>query len=375
MRVLHLLSTNQRRGAETFASDLIASTNGNLVHQRVLVIGPLQSAAVRFDAPVASLGANGSGIPLIRVAPQAVWALRNHLRAWRPDIVQAHGSDTLKYAVLATVGSRTPIVYRSIGVAPRWIHSGPRKVLSGFLMRGSARIVAVADAVRRELIDVFGLSEARVITIPNGVDARRVQPTRDRAETRRMLGIPQDDRVLLSLGALSWEKDPLAHLAVSSRIMKCRSAVTHLMVGDGPMRAQIERDIGRMGLKGRVLMAGSRSDVADLLSAADILLFASRADGMEGMPATIIEAGMLGRPVAGYAVAGVPEVVVHGRTGLLVAPGDIDGLSDCALRLIDDEAERRDLGTAATERCRARYEISTIANRYLKLYEEVAGVR
>jgi glycosyltransferase involved in cell wall biosynthesis len=139
------------------------------------------------------------------------------------------------------------------------------------------------------------------------------------------------------------------------------------------MREQAERAAARLGLNGQVLFLGSRSDVADLLAAADVLLFASRSDGMEGMPAAIIEAGMMGCPVTGYAVAGVPEVILDGHTGLLVAPGDLQGLTDCTLRLIDNEAERHGMGTAARERCRSRYDIRTIAAQYLDLYKEVAG--
>jgi glycosyltransferase involved in cell wall biosynthesis len=367
MRILHLVATGQRRGAEIFASDLVASLNRRGAHQRVVVVDGSGSIAVPFAAPVAALEA-GSGAPLVRVAPRAVWALRRHLRDFNPDVVQAHGGSTLKYAVIGSVGRPTPVVFRSIGEAPVWIQSGPRRVAYSSLLRGSARIVAVAEAVRRQLIEVFRLPEARVISIPNGVDPRRLEPIQTREATREKLGIAPTDRVLLSMGALTWEKDPLAHLEVSSRIMRQRSAVTHVVIGDGPMRRELQRAIAQRRLGGRVLVLGSRSDVAEILSAAHVVLFASRSDGMEGMPAAIIEACMMGRPVAGYSVAGASEVIVDRQTGLLAPPGDLDALTERALRLIDDEGERGKLGTAARQRVLARYDISTIADSYLSLY-------
>jgi glycosyltransferase involved in cell wall biosynthesis len=109
------------------------------------------------------------------------------------------------------------------------------------------------------------------------------------------------------------------------------------------------------------------------LTASDVLLFASRTDGMEGMPATVIEAGMVGTPVAGYAVAGVPEVVVDGVTGFLVPPGDVDGLTERVVQLLGDEKRRKAIGESARERCLAHFEIQTVAPRYISLYEQVVG--
>lgn len=373
MRILHLVSTGERRGAETFASDLIGSMNRDGVSQRVIVLYGDGPPAVHFDAPVTTLGCNGSTVPLVRVDWRGVRRLRRHLRLWRPDIVQAHGGASLKYATMAGAGRHERIVFRSIGLAPRWIRHGPRRLAYTYLLRKTARVVAVADRVRRELIDTFRVPEQRVVTIPNAIDARRLMPNRGREATRRALGISPDHRVLISVGALTWEKDPLAHLELSARIMEARSDVIHVIAGDGPMRQELEKAITLRGLQGRVLLLGSRDDVPDLLLAADIALFASRPDGMEGMPGIIIEAGMVGRPVVGYAVAGVDEVILDGRTGLLVPPGDQDRLTDVTLRLIDDGELRARLGTAARQHCCERFEIKSISDRYLALYMELMG--
>jgi glycosyltransferase involved in cell wall biosynthesis len=93
---------------------------------------------------------------------------------------------------------------------------------------------------------------------------------------------------------------------------------------------------------------------------------------MEGMPAALIEAGMAGLPAAGFAVAGAPEVIEDGRTGLLASSGDEEGLAGRVLELLEDDGRRRAMGTAARERCLARFEIRPIAGRYLALYDEVA---
>jgi glycosyltransferase involved in cell wall biosynthesis len=136
-------------------------------------------------------------------------------------------------------------------------------------------------------------------------------------------------------------------------------------VGDGMLRAEVGAAGGRHDTGAQTRLIGARDDVPDLLAASDVLLFASC---LEGMPATVIEAGIAGVPVAGYAVAGVAEVVQSGVTGLLAQPGDQRRLSAHVLGLLADVERRQAMGDAARERCRARFDISAVAPRYLDLY-------
>ena len=142
---------------------------------------------------------------------------------------------------------------------------------------------------------------------------------------REALELPATAPIILSIGALTWEKDPLTHIEVSRRVFAAVPDAMHLFLGDGHEKASIERRIKDLGLGERVKLLGSRSDVADILATVDVALFASRSDGMEGMPATLIEAGMAGVPVAAFSVAGVQEVLVDQETGFLASSGDVDG--------------------------------------------------
>jgi len=297
--------------------------------------------------------------------------LRRMIRDWRPDVVQAHGGEPLKYAVLGATRPRSQVVYRRIGSTPKEIARGPRRLVYARLMRQTARVVAVAEAVRSETLEVFRLRPGHVLTIPNAVDDRRLDATRDRAAVRRELGIPEAAEVVLSLGALTWEKDPLAHVEVAAGVLQARPQTWHLMVGDGPLRGQVEDAVRRRGMR-RFMLAGMRSDVGDVLAASDVLLFASCS---EGMPASVIEAGIAGVPVAGYAVAGMSEVVEPGVTGLLAQPADRKGLQSQVLALLQDPRRRGALGSAARQHCLARFSIGAVAPRYQELYRtlQVAG--
>jgi glycosyltransferase involved in cell wall biosynthesis len=229
--------------------------------------------------------------------------------------------------------------------------------------------VAVADNTRTETIRTFGISAELIVTIPNGVDPQRMEPTIEREVLRRRLGIEPDADVIVYLGALAFEKDPLVLLDIIHRIVSQMSRSVAILVGDGPMRRQIEARIDEHRLQGRVLVIGERADVGDLLSAGDILTLTSRT---EGMPASLIEAGMARLPVVSYAVGGVPEVVVHGVTGLLVPAGDTRSLGTSLMDLLRDPDRRRAMGEAARAHCLDRFRIDAVARQYLDLYERVA---
>jgi glycosyltransferase involved in cell wall biosynthesis len=189
-------------------------------------------------------------------------------------------------------------------------------------MRRAARVVTVDDEVRRETKELFGVPDSRIAAIPNGVDRERIGAMREHDEVRSSLGIPSGRLVLVSVGGITWEKDPLGHLRVAARVLRRRDAA-HVWVGDRPMRPALQHQAERAGLNGRFVLLGSRADVGDILAAADVLLFAS--------------------------------------------------LAERVLELLEDAERRRAMGTAARERCLARFEIGPISRRYLSLYGEVAG--
>jgi glycosyltransferase involved in cell wall biosynthesis len=368
MRVLHVVASQQRRGGEIFASDLVRALNDRNVTQQLAVIRDVGPSALSFDAPTAVLGANGRRV--LSIHPGSRRALHQLIRDWRPDVLQAHGGEALKYAVSALANRSPEIVYRRIGRAHPWITSAPQKAVWGWLMRRAARVVAVAEVLRVETIDLFGVSPGRVVTIPNGVDVRRLGRVKGGDKERTALGIPRAAPLLLSVGAFTVEKDPFAQIDLAERILRERAEVIFVMVGDGPMWRAARAEVLRRGLSGRVLLPGVLEDLGDLLSASDMLVLASRS---EGMPASLIEAGMTGLPVVAYAVGGVSEVVLDGLTGLLAPLGDVGGLAQRALNLLGDHQARVRLGRAAQKRCLAQFEIRSLADRYLKVYDEVTG--
>jgi glycosyltransferase involved in cell wall biosynthesis len=360
-RVLHIVSSRQRRGAEVFASDLVGAAQrlSPETDQRVAVLR--EEGAVEFGAPT-------TGLRVER--PLGMWAgslrLRRLHHQLEPDVVQTHGGDALRVAVLAGIG---PVVHRRIGAAAPSIRGGARRSWHRLLLRRASLILPVAEHVRLDDIAVFGLDPSRVRTVPNAVDpARVVGPSR--AEARASLGIRSEGAVVLSLGSLSWEKDPLRALRATAP--RLGPATTHLFVGDGPLAADVGAAATELGVEPWVQVLPARPDVGTVLAAADLLVFSSRADGMEGMPAVLMEAGMAGVAVVATDVAGVGEVVEHCVTGLLAPPDDDGALATDVARLLENPQEREAMGSAAQRRCFDQFRLDVVARAYLAAWREVA---
>lgn len=368
MRVLHVVATAQRRGAELFASDLVARLNEHGIDQHVAVLRLGDEEGVSFAADTSVWRDGRSRLPGLRVSPVTLGALRGLVRRCDPHLIQAHGGEALKYVTVATASER-PIVYRRIGSTPPWAGGKARRRGHAALMRRAARIITLSDALRRQTIAVYGLAPEKVVTIPRGVDPQRVLPQKGREATRAELGISPSAKVMLSLGALTREKDPLTHVEVAHRVMARQPDAMHVVAGDGPLRAELQAEIARLGIADKVRVVGNRADVGDLLAASDVMILAS---ATEGMPGCLIEAGLAGLAAAAYAVGAVSEVIQSGITGLVVAASDRDGLTRAVLSLLARDELREAMGKAARSRCLERYDTRHLVPRYLDLYREVA---
>jgi glycosyltransferase involved in cell wall biosynthesis len=216
-----------------------------------------------------------------------------------------------------------------------------------FLAVGPA---VAAEAVTRriappERIRTIGVALAKALNPPGPLD---------RAEARRLLGVPPGMQVVGTVGRLAFQKAPedFVHALAGLR----RSDVFGVWIGDGPLRAKTERIAKKLGLADRMLFTGERNDVAALLPGIDVFAMASR---YEGLPCAIVEAMSAGLPVVATAVNAVPDVVIAGETGLLAPPGMPDLLGRAIGHMLDNPAYAARLGAAG--RARLGEELSPVA--------------
>jgi len=236
-------------------------------------------------------------------------------------------------------------------------------------VRGLDQIVAVSNAMRHAC-EELATPRRPIAVVPNGADARVFFP-RDRAETRRRLGLPLDERIVTFIGVLTPRKgiDTLIE-AMGLLARKPEGAPLLLIVGIGELRDELERRAVELGIADRVRFVGKvpHDDVPLWMAAGDVFCLPSLS---EGLPTVVCEAMACGRAVVATAVDGTPEIVDDGATGLLVAPRDPEGLAGALGRILADDAQRAAFEKEALVRSQATYTWAANAEAHIGLYEAI----
>jgi starch synthase (maltosyl-transferring) len=192
----------------------------------------------------------------------------------------------------------------------------------------------------------------RIRVIPNGVDVERFAHGAPRAQTRLALGVPDDAPVLLAVGELTTRKDPQLLLDALARLHAHGLRPCLLLAGDGAERPRLEQRASELRLAEHVRFLGFRTDVPDLLAAADLLVHAAH---LEGFGYAVAEAMAAGLAVVATKASSIPEIVVDGETGLLFPPGDADALAAAVETYLGDPERRARDGARGRERVRTEF--------------------
>jgi glycosyltransferase involved in cell wall biosynthesis len=377
MNILQLVQKPQRRGAEVFAYQLSQAlrSRGQSVH--ITYLYPWTGVGALPLAP-ADTCLDGREDHLFEKLPGVhAGLLRRLLRvidATQPDVVQVNGARTVKYGAFAAMARPRrswALIYRNIGNPQDWITTWyHRTFYARLVMPRLDGAVGVSQVTLDNLQAVYRL-DIPARPIPNGV-ATDVDVSIGRQELRQRLNTPPDAPVLLFVGSFSAEKRVDRLLRLVQEVRGRRPNLHAWLVGDGPLRRELQAQATALGLEDAVRFVGVQTDVASYFAAADLFVLTS---DTEGIPAVLLEAGLLGLPVVATNVGGVPEAVVDGETGLLVSPEHEEALAQAVLALLDDPAGSQAMGEKATRWVSEHFSTEKIAVQYLAFYEEVLSPR
>ena len=323
--------------------------------------GPIGEEIRKTGVPFRVLGLD----PGLR-RPWHLLGIQRHLRELRPDIVHTFLLTASLYGRLAAMLARVPII---VGTEVNiYEHKRAHHALAErLLMHGTDRVVVSAESVRDFYIRQVHADPARVDVIYNAVDWSQLQTTMPSGALRASVGVPAGVPVAGIIARLTEQKGHRYLLDAVAETPELAS-LHLLVVGDGGLRDDLRARVDRLGLTTRVHFLGVRRDLGDLLAAVDLFVMPSL---WEGLPLSMVLAMGAGLPVVATRVAGIPEVVRDGVTGVLVPPADVPALGSALTRLVSDPALRRTLGAAAAAFVRPRFGVDGYVDAVTGLYDRL----
>ena len=244
----------------------------------------------------------------------------------------------------------------------------PLRPLLCRLARRAEMAIATSDHLRDFVATTYQLPPARIRVLHNGVGLGGAPPSAaNRAVQRARLGLAEGAPVIAIVGRIAPIKRQAVLIRTMPAVLEARPEAVLLVVGDGSERRACEAEARRLGLGAAVRFLGQRDDVADILAATDVLALTS---SYEPFGYVILEAAMMAVPAVAFATGGVPEIIRHEVTGLLVPPGDSEALARALIRLIRAPELARRLGGAAREAVR-RFDLELHLARLAGLYRRL----
>ena len=230
------------------------------------------------------------------------------------------------------------------------------------------RFFALGEATRLMLVNDCGIPSRLVVNIPTGIDFSTFVPQYSRQEMRSALNVEDGSFVVLTVAVIRRVKRHEVALRSFKILHAALPGSVYLIAGDGPIRHEMERLSSELGISEAVRFLGQRADIADLLQAADVTLLTSRS---EALPQALTQSLGLGRPVVATAVGGVPEVVLHEKTGLLVPPENPPATAEALLRIANDPAFAKSLGEQGKQHAIQHYSLEAMLDKTEAVYNEL----
>lgn len=347
IRICHVMSADLWAGAEV----QLATTASYLVERSDVSLAAVLLNEGRLANELRRLGIDVTVVDETRYGAFSILTfLTRFLRDNQIDLVHTH---RYKDSVLGTIAAKlsgVPHVIRTVhGLREPmtgWDHLKFRayEALDKVMLLCFADLVIAVSKRMAETLRDSGYRPTMVTHIHNGIELRKVIARRKPEDVKRELGIDARTILIGTVGRLSPVKGHASFLRAARLILEKQRDARFLVVGGGPLEHDLLASASQLQLDGACLFVGPRADVYDLMSAMDIVVLPSLD---EGIPMAILEAMALGKPVVATAVGGLPEVVQHRVTGLLVAPGDERALADACLELARDRERAQSLGAQA----------------------------
>ncbi len=372
LKVLHLLTTMPVGGAEDLVAGIVRGLDPRYFAAAVATLGPPGPVGHELQAQgykVISLGLDVKHTSIWRLAR----AVRRLLKTQSPDLLHTHLYHPNLYGRLGALGLGLSGVVASVHNSYTRVKFH-RRIWNFLLAWTTDRVLVGSSQVWRDVRRYDGVPASRLLLMPYGIPLAELDTALSREAARNRLGVSG-----LVVGAVGRLEEQKGHVHLLAALPELRREIPDLMVllvGEGRLRADLQRQVQALGLQDTVRFLGTRRDLPEIYRALDIFVQPSL---WEGLPLALLKAMGAGLPVVATGVSGCLEVVQDGVNGRLVAPGDPQALAWAILELARHPEARHRLADAARSTVTTRYSLEAMVRRleelYLDLWRRHAGAR
>ena len=363
--VLHLIDGLTFGGAETLLRDLASG-----LEKRGYRVTVGYSTPGPFVQELADKGLTLKRIPrLAMIDPIFLLRMVRLMRLDPPQIVHTHLFKSDFHGRIAARLAGVPIVVSTLHNNDSWAKNRILGRIYGATARFADRLIAVSPEVREYHLDKTGVPVNKIMVIENGVDVAAFSGHEAGAKAvRTEFGIAPTAPLFGIIGRLKPQKDLPTFLLAAVEILRQQPDARFLVVGDGPLREELEAQAKELDLFPALIFTGMRKDISTIMAALDVLVLSSL---WEGLPVILLEAMAAARPVVSTAVDGVKSVVLPDESALLVNTGSPSALADACVKLVRDPALRKKMGSSGLKRVSDYYSLNAMIDRISKLYIEL----
>lgn len=366
LRIAHIISALGRGGMENSVVRL-AIAQKRMGHETYVVcirdLGPAADVLQRAGVPV-HLSYFRS-----RLDPGSLRDLSRLLRSLEVNIVQTHNYRPNVSGTLAAKLAHIPVIVSTVHTVNRW-ETHRQLLMDRLLSLWKDGIICVSREVRDRYLERMKWNPDKYHVIYNGIDPLSFSNTQKANHLYERCGLHEDDAHILCISRLVKIKDHATLLHAHERVIKRRKNARLLLLGDGPLLGDLQREVERLALDGYVRFLGHQDNIPEWLTIADVSVLSTH---VEGFSLTVLESMAAGVPTIATAVGGNCEAIVNGVTGFLTPPGDAEAIAESVLRIFDNPDLRRTISERAKRAVQESFTIEATARKTLDLYHAVLG--
>ncbi len=381
VKILYIIGTLDVGGTEGQLVQLVTHLDPGRFKPVVFSLssgGPHLSALAAAAIPAKVMGFRGfyRGFRIFLHFPKVMVQLSrlvHFMRQEQPTIVHGYLFWAYVIGTFAAKAAGVPIVIASRRGLGHFKANKPHYLfLERLANRMTDLIVANSEAVKQDVVRQEKVDPSKVRVIYNGVDLSLYRGQEVDHHLKDALALSKEAKTVGVVANFIYYKGHRFLLQACADVKRKIPEVKFLLIGDGPLREELEDLAGELDLEKDVLFLGSRRDIPQLLAMVDLAVLPSLE---EGFPNVVLEAMAAGKPVVATRVGGIPEAVVHGETGFLIPPGDSRALVDAIVELLSDPDRAVKMGAAGRKRVVREFPLDRMVHQMEQIYQELVQAR